>query len=110
MALGLLRGRLRHGCSKHAPHQCDVAASQEQDVEGSEEAVNLGDVIRTPSGSEVTLSPLEEREIVKDVLATRIKNNMLLASDVRKSAISALGTAIGLAVGGLLVGYFIRKK
>lgn len=70
----------------------------------------LGQTITAPSGQQVDLSPDEEREIVKQAASDRIKAGLTVGTDIRKSAINAVGTAIGLAVGGVLIGMFLRKR
>jgi hypothetical protein len=70
---------------------------------------NIGP-IRAPSGQMVSLSKEDEAEIVKGALADKIRDSMMMSTDIRKSAISAVGNAIGFAVGGLLVGLLIGQK
>jgi hypothetical protein len=70
----------------------------------------LGQAITAPSGQLVDLSPEEEREIVKQAASDRIKAGLMIGTDIRKASIDAVGTAIGMAVGGALIGMFLRKK
>jgi hypothetical protein len=69
----------------------------------------LGQAITAPSGQQVDLSPDEEREIVKQAASDRIKAGLTIGTDIRRSAINAVGTAIGLAIGGTLIGMLLRK-
>lgn len=69
----------------------------------------LGSTITTPSGQQVDLSPDEEREIVKQAASDRIKAGLTMGVDIRRSAINAVGTAIGLALGGAVIGMLLRK-
>ncbi len=63
-----------------------------------------------PSGEMVMLEPDEERELAKDVLREREMSKHLMFDRVQGSIIDAGGTALGLALGGLLVAYFIGRK
>ncbi len=66
--------------------------------------------VQTPSGSTVWLTPEEEAEAVKDALQEGLTYQMNRKVEIEKAAISSLGTAVGLAVGGFLVGIIIGKK
>jgi hypothetical protein len=66
--------------------------------------------VTAPSGQEVSLTPEEERDVVKKAISEKIVMNMTLPSDIRRSAISALGTALGLALGGLVVGLVFGRR
>jgi hypothetical protein len=74
--------------------------------------IGLGELqpVVAPSGQIVELSPGEEREIVKQATSDKIKANLMIGTDVRKALISAVGTALGMAVGGLLISLLLKKK
>ena len=66
--------------------------------------------ITAPSGQEVSLTPEEERTVVKEAISDKIRSGLTMGTDIRKSAIGALGNAIGFAVGGFLAAWFRGKK
>lgn len=66
--------------------------------------------IRTPSGQSVTLTPEEEREVVKKAIAAKIQQRMLFKTDSLKALIAAIGTAIGLALGGTTVAAILKAR
>lgn len=71
--------------------------------------MTLGQItVKTPSGHEATLSVDEEKAIAKRVLEEKVVKKML-ASSQRKEAvihagIQAIGTAVGFAAAGILLG------
>ena len=66
--------------------------------------------ITAPSGQQVLLTDEEEREIVKKAMAAKIQQNMLLKTDSVKALIAAVGTAIGLALGGTTIAAIVRGR
>lgn len=65
--------------------------------------------VKTPSGVTVSLTPEEEREIVKEAIRQRIIYRMNRSQKIEEAAISSIGTAIGLALGGLLIGWLLGR-
>ena len=66
--------------------------------------------VTTPSGAKVWLTPEEEADAVKDALQEGLTYQMNRRIEIEKAAISSIGTAVGLAVGGFLVGMIIGKR
>lgn len=66
--------------------------------------------VKTPSGATVWLTPEEEVDAVKEALQEGLTYKINRNVEIEKAAISSLGTAVGLAVGGFLVGLLIGKK
>jgi hypothetical protein len=64
----------------------------------------------TPSGQEVFLTQDEEREIVKDAIRDELYLKLTRGLEIQKASISALGTAAGMTIGGLLVGWLVGRK
>lgn len=73
--------------------------------------LTLGDLkpIEAPSGQLITLTPEEEADIVRSAVSERIRSRMNMDIEVRSSAISAIGNAVGFAVGGFLVGLILKQ-
>lgn len=65
--------------------------------------------VTTPSGATVWLTPEEEAEAVKGALRDGLTYKLNRKMEIEKAAISSLGTAVGLAIGGFLVGMVIGK-
>ncbi len=65
--------------------------------------------VETPSGGKVWLNPAEEAEAVKEALREKLVYQMTRNTEIQRAAIGAIGNAIGFAVGGFLVGWFLGK-
>ena len=65
--------------------------------------------LKAPSGQMVTVTPDEERDIIKEAIREKILYKVNRPMHVEQAAINAIGFAIGVAVGGLLVSLFSRK-
>ena len=66
--------------------------------------------VTTPSGAKVWLTPEEEADAVKDALQEGLTYRLNRRIEIEKAAISSIGTAVGLSVGGFLVGMIIGKR
>jgi len=65
--------------------------------------------IKTPSGSTVWLEPFEEVDAVKLALRDKLVYRMNRKMELERAGIGAIGNAIGFAVGGFLMGFFLKK-
>ena len=65
--------------------------------------------LTAPSGQRVSIDRSEEAEIVKSAIEAKIMDEMTMDTEIKKSAISAIGNALGFALGGLLVGWILGK-
>ena len=63
-----------------------------------------------PSGQEVIITPEEEAEFVKQAVGEKIRAGITMGTEIEKSAINAVGNAIGFAIGGFFVGLIIKGK
>jgi hypothetical protein len=71
-------------------------------------------VATTPSGQEISLTSEEEAKIAKKALAERVMHHInedhYRKKAITESGISAVGTAIGLAAGGVVIGWILGKR
>ena len=61
--------------------------------------------LTTPSGGKVIITPEEEAEIAKDALRWKLHAELIAGDKAKETVINAvigaIGTAVGLAIGGL---------
>lgn len=70
--------------------------------------------IRTPSGRVVKLSPEEEEEIAREALRWSLMQDIRgpeeMKSEAIKAALGAVGTALGFAIGGMILKNILGVK
>ena len=66
--------------------------------------------VTTPAGNRIWLTPEEEAQAVKEALTEGVIYKINRTTEIEKAAISSIGTAVGLAVGGFFVGWLLGRK
>ena len=66
--------------------------------------------VTAPSGQEITITPEEEAEIVKQAMSDKIQYGLTREVEIERAVISSAGNALGLAIGGFAVGLLWGSK